>query len=194
VVIDPGHGGGEIGRCGCQRLGREGSQPRCIRAGPTGSRRQGLYRRPYPNRRLPDDVGLPSSDRGGSGSGSFLSVHHNGDPNGHSDQPGAETFYQAESSDSRRLGGLIYEGALGVFSQWPETSWHANVDAGVEPRLNDQGEDFFGVLRLTGEVTTVMSEGLFLWGSWGGGASSPSGGPRSRGWCNSRWCRAFPSN
>ena len=124
----------------------------------------------------------------------FISVHHNGDPNGHSDQPGAETFYQAESSDSRRLGGLIYEGALGVFSQWPETSWHANVDAGVEPRLNDQGEDFFGVLRLTGEVTTVMSEGLFLWGSWGGGASSPSGGPRSRGWCNSRWCRAFPSN
>lgn len=162
VVVDPGHGGEETGAVGANGLAEkdlnlavseqvlQALEERSFSAVLT---RTADYRMTVASR-VAIAVALEPE--------AFISVHHNGDPNGHSDLPGTETFYQTESWDSRRLAGLIYEEVLAVFSQWPETSWHANVDVGVKPRLNDQGEDFFGVLRLTEEVTTVMSEGLFL--------------------------------
>lgn len=162
VVIDPGHGGEETGAVGDNGLtekdlnlavAEQAIQALEDRGFAAVLTRTADYRVTVASR-VAIAVALSPE--------AFISVHHNGDPNGHSEQPGTETFYQANSSDSRRLGGLIYEEVLSGFSQWPETSWHGNVDAGAKYRLDDQGEDFFGVLRLTGDVISVMSEGLFL--------------------------------
>lgn len=162
VVIDPGHGGEETGAVGANGLAEkdlnlavaeQAVQALDDRGFTAVLTRTADYRMTVASR-----VAIAVALRPAA----FISVHHNGDPNGHSELPGTETFYQADSPDSRRLGGLIYEEILAVFSQWPETSWHGNIDAGAKYRLDDQGEDFFGVLRLTGDVTSVMSEGLFL--------------------------------
>lgn len=92
----------------------------------------------------------------------FISVHHNGGHDGPLDKPGSETYYQKASSASKRLAGLLYEELLDAFDDHDGVSWHGNVDAGAKYRLNDEGGDYYGILRRTGGVTAVLSEALFL--------------------------------
>jgi N-acetylmuramoyl-L-alanine amidase len=92
----------------------------------------------------------------------LVSVHHNGESDGPRDGPGTEVFFQHASADSRRLAGLIYEEVVKVLSQYPGVPWQADTDAGVKPRLNDSGGDYYGMLRNPAPVVSVIVESLFL--------------------------------
>ncbi|MEY2471360.1 MAG: N-acetylmuramoyl-L-alanine amidase [Actinomycetota bacterium] len=92
----------------------------------------------------------------------FVSVHHNGDSDGPRDGPGTEVFFQHASADSRRLAGLIYEEVVKALSQYQGVPWQADRDAGVKPRLNDSGGDYYAMLRQPAPVVSVIAELLFL--------------------------------
>jgi N-acetylmuramoyl-L-alanine amidase len=162
VLLDPGHGGFETGAVGANGLverdlnlavaklvradlQREGASVVMTR---TADYRMTLDARSALAQRLKPPV--------------FISIHHNGGADGSSDKPGTETYYQHASPASKRLAGLLYEEELKVFAGRPGIEWHANVDAGAKFRLNDRGGDYYGVLRGTHGVTSVISEGLFL--------------------------------
>jgi N-acetylmuramoyl-L-alanine amidase len=92
----------------------------------------------------------------------FISIHHNGGGDGPSDRPGTETYYQIASPESRRLAGLVYEELLALFSSYEGTTWMADTDAGAKYRTNSRGGDYYGMLRQTAGVTSVLSEALFI--------------------------------
>jgi N-acetylmuramoyl-L-alanine amidase len=89
-------------------------------------------------------------------------VHHNGDSDGPRNGPGTEVFFQHASADSKRLAGLIYEEVVKALSQYEGVAWQADSDAGVKPRLNDSGGDYYGILRRPAPVVSVLSEALFM--------------------------------
>jgi N-acetylmuramoyl-L-alanine amidase len=92
----------------------------------------------------------------------LVSVHHNGLSDGPSDHPGTEVYFQNASGDSKRLGGLIYEEVFRALSQYQGIAWQANTDAGVKPRLNDSGGDYYAMLREPAPTVSVIAELLFL--------------------------------
>lgn len=167
VVLDPGHGGVETGATGPnglvekdlnltvsllaeKALEREGATVVLTR---TADYRVTLEARAQLIQRLRPPL--------------FVSIHHNGGPDGPSDKPGTEMYYQVRSPASKRLAGLLYEEVFAVFADREGVTWHANVDAGAKYRRNDSGGDYYGILRRTNGVTGVLSEALFL-------SSSPS--------------------
>jgi N-acetylmuramoyl-L-alanine amidase len=87
----------------------------------------------------------------------FVSIHHNAEPDGPRPQgPGTETYYQigkevspAHSAQSKRLAGLIYEEVVKALSAY-HADWMADTDAGAKYRLGDSGNDYYGVLRISG--------------------------------------------
>jgi N-acetylmuramoyl-L-alanine amidase len=91
----------------------------------------------------------------------FLSLHHNADPDGPSERPGTESYYQVDSPDSKRLAGLVHEELVASFSPY-EIPWMADRDAGAKYRTSERGGDFYGILRRTAGVPTVLSEAAFI--------------------------------
>jgi N-acetylmuramoyl-L-alanine amidase len=91
----------------------------------------------------------------------LVSLHHNGDSDGPRNGPGTEVFFQHASADSKRLGGLIYDEVVAALSQY-QVAWQADSDAGVKPRLNNSGGDYYAMLRQPAPVTSVLAELLFL--------------------------------
>lgn len=86
----------------------------------------------------------------------MVSIHHNAPTPGPSDVPGIEIFIQDGSSDSARLGGLLWEhtrAGLGAF----DIDWSAAPDAGVMTVLNSRGNDAYGIIRHP-ETTTALLE------------------------------------
>jgi N-acetylmuramoyl-L-alanine amidase len=162
VVLDPGHGGIETGASGSNGLvekdlnltvanivksdlEREGATVVMTR---TSDYRVTLHVRAEIAEHLRPPV--------------FVSIHHNGGADGPSDKPGTETYYQHDHANSKRLAGLLYEEVFRAFAAHKGIEWHANVDAGAKYRLNDQGGDYYGILRETPDVASAISEGLFL--------------------------------
>lgn len=162
VVLDPGHGGVETGAAGDNglvekdlnlsvalltkaALEREGATVVLTR---TADYRVTLETRAALIRSLAPPL--------------FVSIHHNGGPDGPSDEPGTEMYHHLQSPASKRLAGLLYEEVLGVFAAHEGVTWHANVDAGAKYRANSRGGDYYGILRSTSGVTGVLSEALFL--------------------------------
>jgi N-acetylmuramoyl-L-alanine amidase len=91
----------------------------------------------------------------------FLSIHHNAEPDGASDVPGNETYYQVASTDSKRLAGLVWEEINTAFSQY-HVAWTADTDHGAKYRPGSSGGDYYGILRDAESVTTVLSEAAFI--------------------------------
>ena len=91
----------------------------------------------------------------------FISIHHNAAAAGPIDEPGTEIFYQFDSADSRRLGGLVYEELVDIMRPY-DVAWSGNPDRGVAYRLNPRGTDLFGVLRRPEGVVAVLTEALFI--------------------------------
>jgi N-acetylmuramoyl-L-alanine amidase len=90
----------------------------------------------------------------------FVSIHHTAEPDGPHDGPGAETYYQIASPDSKRLAGLIYEEVVRAFSAY-DVAWMADRDAGAKYRQGQRG-DYYAVLRLPQDVVSVLVESAFV--------------------------------
>ncbi len=92
----------------------------------------------------------------------LVSIHHqSSDPFPTSEQPGVEVFYQQNSEESQRFAGLLVEEARSEYEQF-DIRWFTGTDAGAVYRLNaDTGTDFYGMIRLP-DTTAVLAEMGFL--------------------------------
>ncbi|HEY6635633.1 MAG TPA: N-acetylmuramoyl-L-alanine amidase, partial [Acidimicrobiia bacterium] len=75
-----------------------------------------------------------------------VSIHHNAPEAPASDIPGVEIFVQQASSDSQRLGGLIYDETMEALDGF-DIDWDRAPDAGVMTVVNSSGEDAYGMVR-----------------------------------------------
>jgi N-acetylmuramoyl-L-alanine amidase len=91
----------------------------------------------------------------------FLSIHHNAEPDGASDGPGDETYYQIASPESKRLAGLLWEEITAAFTPY-NIAWAADTDHGAKYRPSSSGGDYYGILRRGAGITTVLSEAAFI--------------------------------
>ncbi|HEX9866803.1 MAG TPA: N-acetylmuramoyl-L-alanine amidase [Acidimicrobiia bacterium] len=157
VVVDPGHGGevdtGAVGANGLmeQDLNLVVSQALeaklIVRGIPVLLTRTGRYGSTLGARTaLADHVGADL----------LLSVHHNAPTQGPSNRPGTEIFVQHDSTESRRLGGLVWEHITEALSQF-DVQWTAARDAGVLSVLSTRGEDAYGINRGP-ETVSVLAE------------------------------------
>lgn len=163
VVLDPGHGGGEVGAVGPTGLEeKEINLDVANRASailnskgiPTLLTRTSDYRASIQFRVEVADA---------SAAELMVSIHHNADPDGPLDRPGTETYYQYRSAGSKRLAGLVYEEVAAELAKL-EVAWVGDTDAGAKWRLNSSGGDYYGILRRSGEagVTTALAELAFV--------------------------------
>lgn len=161
IVIDPGHGGPETGSVGANRL-----YERDLNLEVALLTEQELNDLGYSvtlTRRT--DLHMPIRQRTSIARALeprvFISIHHNGGAVRPSDDPGTETFHQVNNPDSRRLAGILYEELQETFSAY-DVEWVDTVHQGASSRLRATGEDAYGVLRLAPEVTSVITEALYM--------------------------------
>lgn len=163
VVLDPGHGGDEVGAVGPTGLQeKEVNLDVASRAAamlnskgvPAILTRSSDYRASLPFRVAVAD---------NSAAELMISIHHNADPDGPLDRPGTETYYQFRSAGSKRLAGLVYEEAAAELAKL-EVAWVGDTDAGAKWRLNSSGGDYYGILRRSAEagVTATLAELAFM--------------------------------
>ncbi len=160
VVLDPGHGGAEPGAVSPSGLAEKGVNLAVARhtrdalegAGVTALlTRTGDYEVTLPTR---SEIARTIDPK------AFVSIHHNAEPDGPRDGPGAETYYQIASPDSKRLAGLIYEEVVKAMSQY-RIAWVADRDAGAKYRPGSNG-DYYAMLRQPGKVVSVLAELAFI--------------------------------
>jgi N-acetylmuramoyl-L-alanine amidase len=161
VVLDAGHGGDESGAVGPNKLSEKaanfavtGHARDALQAAGVSVvlTRTGDYRMTLGARTRIATALKPRA---------FVSIHHNGDPDGPRDTPGSETYYQVRSADSKRLAGLLYEEVFKAMSQY-KVAWVGDTDAGAKYRLNSSGGDYYGILRQAAGVTTSLAELAFI--------------------------------
>jgi N-acetylmuramoyl-L-alanine amidase len=93
----------------------------------------------------------------------LVSIHHNAEADGHRSTPGTETYQQVDDAESRRLSGLLYEELVPALGRFP-ADWAGDDDAGAKYRRNDEGGDYYGILRRPREagVTAALVEAAFI--------------------------------
>lgn len=96
-----------------------------------------------------------------------VSVHHNASSNELRKTPGTEIFHQTVgtgAAESRRLAGLLYEEVTATLARYSNDvgEWAATPRAGVKPRRNAAGDDFYGMLRRTQGTPTALVEVGFI--------------------------------
>lgn len=158
VVLDPGHGGDEPGAIGPNGLTERVLNQAVAEHAKAALERVGLstlltktspdYRMTLTARAEVVQALKPKA---------FVSIHHNAEPDGPFPRPGAETYYQLVSPESKRLSGLIYEEVVQALSQY-QIAWVADTDAGAKYRTNSKGADYYGILRRTAGVPSVLAE------------------------------------
>jgi N-acetylmuramoyl-L-alanine amidase len=160
IVLDPGHGGAEPGAVSPAGLSEKGvnlavaqyAEEALEAAGvATLLTRTGDYEVTLPTR---SEIARNVDPK------AFVSIHHNAEPDGPRDGPGAETYYQIASPDSKRLAGLIYEEIVKAMSQY-KVAWVADRDAGAKYRPGNNG-DYYAMLRQPGKVVSVLAELAFI--------------------------------
>jgi N-acetylmuramoyl-L-alanine amidase len=92
----------------------------------------------------------------------FVSIHHNSGIDAPTSAGiGSEIYHQVADADARRLGGLVYQAldeSLGRF----DMTWTRSAHFGVRYRANNEGTDFYGVLRRSAGVPAILVEGAYL--------------------------------
>jgi N-acetylmuramoyl-L-alanine amidase len=162
VVLDPGHGGDELGAIGANGLTEKELNLAVARH--AGALLEAAGATVVLTRTT--DLRMTLATRGELAlrlaPRAFVSIHHNAVADGPREGPGTETYAQVDSPEARRLGGLLYEELVSRFDDHPGIPWQGNVDAGAKYRRNSRGGDFYGVLRRTAGVPAVLTEALFL--------------------------------
>lgn len=161
VVLDPGHGGVQPGATGPGGLAEKGPNLSVALLLATALEQRGyttLLTRT-------SDYQVSLATRGAFAQAlrprAFVSIHFNSDPDETRTTPGSEVFYQHRSSPSRRLAGLLYEEVYRFLVEH-QIAWRSDFDAGVKPRVNDAGDDYYAVLRLTDGVPAALTESAFI--------------------------------
>ena len=160
VVLDPGHGGAEPGAVSPSGLAEKGVNLAVARHAQAALEAAGVAT--ILTRTDDYEVSLPTRSEIARNVDpkAFVSIHHNAEPDGPRDGPGAETYYQIGSADSKRLAGLLYEEIVKAMSQY-NVAWVADRDAGAKYRPGSNG-DYYAMLRQPGKVVSVLAELAFI--------------------------------
>ncbi len=160
IVLDPGHGGAEPGAVSPAGLAEKGVNLAVAQYAQEALEAAGVAT--LLTRTADYEVALPTRSEIARSVDpkAFVSIHHNAEPDGPRDGPGAETYYQIGSSDSKRLAGLIYEETVKAMSQY-KVAWVADRDAGAKYRQGNSG-DYYAMLRQPGKVVSVLAELAFI--------------------------------
>jgi N-acetylmuramoyl-L-alanine amidase len=160
VVLDPGHGGAEPGAVSPSGLAEKGVNLEVARHAQAALQEAGVAT--LLTRTGDYEVALPTRSEIARSVDpkAFVSIHHNAEPDGPRDGPGAETYYQIGSADSKRLAGLVYEEVVKAMSQYM-VAWVADRDAGAKYRPGSNG-DYYAMLRQPGKVVSVLAELAFI--------------------------------
>lgn len=161
VVLDPGHGGDEPGAVGPAgtveksvnlAVALEAARRLEARGATVVLTRTSDYRITLASRAAIATTLQPQL---------FISIHHNAAPDGPRDGPGAETYFQIASPESKRAAGLVYEELVTAFRSY-DVTWVADRDAGAKYRLRSGGGDYYGILNRSAGVPAVLSEAAFI--------------------------------
>ncbi len=158
IVIDPGHGGMQPGARGPNGLAEKDAN--LAIAHRVAKSLQGT--RAYMTRYFDFTAGLVyrTSLANQLGAHAFVSVHNNSMPDGPSGKPGSETWHQSQSGASQRLSSLLFGEVVNALKPF-KISWVSDRDAGTRTRLNQHGQDYYGLLRAS-KVPTVIVEAMFI--------------------------------
>lgn len=163
VVLDPGHGGDELGAVGPGGLQEKELNLDVARRAAEALQAEGVEVALTRGDDYRATLTFRASLAAAACADALVSVHHNAEPDGPHDGPGTEIYYQLRSACSKRLAGLLYEEMVGALRPF-DAEWVGNADAGAKWRLNHLDEDYYGILRRTGSlrVTAVLAEPAFL--------------------------------
>lgn len=162
IVLDPGHGGDEPGAVGPNGLVEKELNLAVAQRAAEALRAAGatvvLTR--------DSDLRLTLANRAAIALGlrpvAFVSIHHNAAADGPSPIPGTEVYFQVASPDSQRLAGLLVEEIRAGLAPFGGP-WESDATNGGKARVRgDTGEDFYGVLRRTAGLTSVLTEAGYL--------------------------------
>ena len=161
VVLDPGHGGDEPGA-----VGPAGTSEKAVNlaiAQETKRQLEALGATVVLTRT--GDYRITLLSRGAIATSVqplvFLSIHHNAEPDEERATPGAETYFQLASPESKRAAGLVYEELYAAFDDY-DIGWVADRDAGAKYRPASDGGDYYGILRRSAGIPAVLSEAAFI--------------------------------
>lgn len=90
----------------------------------------------------------------------LVSIHNNAAPDGPYDGPGSEVYHGIDDPESKRLSGLLVEEMRHGFSAF-EADWVGDEDAGAKIRIREDGTDVYGIIRES-DVPAVIAEGAFI--------------------------------
>ncbi|HEX9683359.1 MAG TPA: N-acetylmuramoyl-L-alanine amidase [Acidimicrobiales bacterium] len=161
VVLDPGHGGDETGAVGAAGVLEKDLNLAVAQAAAASLRARGLTVVLTRDRDLRMTLETRAQIATTVDARAFVSIHHNADPDGPSSRPGTETFFQIASVESRRLAGILWEEVTAALAPF-DVAWVADTDAGAKYRSNSRGGDYYGVLRHTAGVPSVLAELAYL--------------------------------
>ena len=165
VVLDPGHGGPELGAVAptgleekvpnlaiAQRVavGLEGAGQRVV-----STRTGDAY---YLTIRTRAEIVRALNPR------LVVSIHHNASgPPPRKGTPGTEVFHQRDSDASRALAELLATSIVDAFSRYDVAWSYEEGRAGAQVRVSEEtGLDYYGILRYDGTIPTVITEAAFL--------------------------------
>ena len=155
IVIDPGHGGVDVGAAHHGLIERklnlmiaeELVNELNLRGVKAILTRTGNYHMPLSSRgQFADHVNAAA----------MISIHHNAPAGAQSYEPGVETFVQTDSPLSEYLGSLVYRNTFTSLKQFTWVSWTSAADAGVIRVLNSQGTDTYGMMSRPKTPTTLV--------------------------------------
>lgn len=164
ILLDPGHGGSEVASVGPNGLGEKNLNLDVALRTADALRERGYDVQLTRTTDVRHPIEIRANLANALRPDLFLSIHHNGGALARTPVPGTQVYYQHDDPESRRAGGILYEELFAAASRFP-TQWVGNVRDGVSTRLNDRGTDFYGIHRRTPEVTSLITE--FLWVSNG---------------------------
>lgn len=70
-------------------------------------------------------------------------------------------FVDGGNPEAKRLGGILFEELTNRLSAF-DAEWVGTVHNGVSTRLNDNGDDLYGIHRFTPGVPSVITEAGYL--------------------------------
>jgi len=160
IVLDPGHGGAEPGAVSPDGLAESGINLAVALHAQTALEAAGVKALLTRTGDYEVTLATRSELARSVAPKALVSIHHNAEPDGPRDTPGAETYYQIGSADSKRLAGLVYEEVVRAMSQY-RVAWVADRDAGAKYRPGSNG-DYYAMLRQPGKVVSVLAELAFI--------------------------------